>query len=161
MFGGLFKKKKDALSLLLDFGTNAGYLSQPKYIFVPEVIVLAPKICPRVHEMITRIAVNPMASCGFCAYAAIGATYLWQNDFERFQKEDVLKILTKPRGIDCMDEYVTDLTGFNHKEIEEHLQAAAVVTVGNTPDAANHFGQCLETMFKYGMTLEMNKLGLK
>ena len=160
MFSGLFNGK-DTLSKLLDFGTKAGFLSQPKFVFIPEVMILAPKICPRVHEMVTRIVVSPTASCGFCAYAAIGATYLWQNDFGRFQREDVLDVLTKPRGEDCMDEYITDLTGFDHEEIQTHLQAAATLTIGCTEDAANHFENCLETMFQYGMVLEMNKLGLK
>lgn len=155
-----YGKENSVMNTLLSIGTKEGFLSRPSFVFVPEVMMLAPRICPRVHEMVTRVVVSPTASCGFCAYAAIGATYLWQNDFERFQKEDVLDVLTKPRGEDYMDEYITDLTGFDHEKIQSHLQMAAVITIGQTKDAANHFEQCLETMFHYGMVLEMNKLGL-
>ena len=148
------------IDMLLKLGVSEGLLSQPKFVFVPEVMMLAPTICPRVDRMVTRVVNSPMTSCGFCAYAAIGVTYLWQNDFSTSQKANVLDMLTKPRGEDCMDEYITDLTGFDHEKIEKHLQMAAVVTIGNTEDAAHHFDKCLETMFHYGMVLEMNKLGL-
>ena len=149
-----------ALEQLLLYGVSDGYLSQPKFVYIPEVMLLAPKICPRVYDMVIRAVPSPTACCGFCSYAAIGATYIWQNDFNSFQKQDILEMLTKPRGEDCMDEYVMDIAGFD-MDLQTHLQAAAAITIGNTEDAAHHFGQCLETMFHYGMVLEMNKLGLK
>ncbi len=149
-----------AMNMLLDFGVKEGFLTEPKFVFVPEVMTLAPKLCPRVYKMVISAAPSPEACCAFCTYTAIGATYLWQNDIKRFQKEDILEILTKPRGEDCMDEYVTDLTGFNHKDLEDHLKIAAILAIGNTEDVAKRFDKCLETMFQYGMVLEMQKLGL-
>ena len=149
------------MNMLLELGVNDGFLTEPKFTFIPEVMILAPKLCQQVYKKMVRLVNNPMAFCGFCAYVAIGATYLWQNDFDTFQKADIVSVLEKPRGFDYMDEYITDMTGFKHSKIEEHLKMAAVVTIGNTEDAAVNFAQCLETMFHYGMVLEMNKLGLK
>ena len=147
------------MNILLDFGVKDGFLSQPKFTFIPEVMLLAPKLCPQVYKKVIRLVNSPTACCGFCSYIAIGATYLWQNDFACFQKDDILETLEKPRGFDCVDEYITDLAGFDHTKIEQHLQTAAVLTIGNTENAAENFEKCLETMFHYGMVLEMNKLG--
>lgn len=149
------------MSMLLDFGVTDGFLSQPKFVFIPEVMTLAPKLCPQVYKKVIQLVNNPLACCGFCAYVAMGTTYLWQNEFSVFQKNDILATLEKPHGFDCVDEYITDMTGFDHSKIEKHLQQAAVLAIGNTEDVANNFEQCLETMFHYGMVLEMNKLGLK
>ena len=149
------------MNMLLDFGVKDGFLSQPKFVFVPEVMLLAPKLCPQVYQKVTQLVNSPTACCGFCAYTAIGTTYIWQNDFACFQNADILEMLEKPREYDCMDEYITDMTGFEHSEIEKHLQTAAVLTIGNTENAAKNFEQCLEIMFHYGMVLEMNKLGLR
>ena len=52
---------------------------------------------------------NPMASCGFCAYAGIGATYLWDADFAAFWKGSIVDQLAKPRGFECMDEYIASV----------------------------------------------------
>ncbi len=149
------------MNILLDFGVKDGFLSQPKFTFIPEVMLLAPKLCPQVYKKVIRLVNSPTACCGFCSYIAIGATYLWQNDFACFQKDDILETLEKPRGFDCVDEYITDLAGFDHTKIEKHLQTAAVLAIGNTDNVADNFEKCLETMFCYGMTLEMNRLGLK
>lgn len=151
----------NCLNMLLEFGVNDGLLSEPKFTFIPEVMVHAPQLCPQVYKKVIRLVNNPLVCCGFCAYVAIGATYLWHNDFATFQKADIVSHLEKPRGFDCMDEYITDMTGFDHSKIEKHLQMASVVAIGNTKDVKNNFEKCLETMFNYGMVLEMNKLGLK
>ena len=149
------------MNILLDFGVKEGFLSQPKFTFIPEVMLLAPKLCPQIYKKVIRLVNSPTACCGFCSYIAIGATYLWQNDFACFQKDNILAILEKPRGFDCVDEYITDLTGFDHSKIEKHLQTAAVLAIGNTENVAENFEKCLETMFHYGMVIEMSKLGLK
>ncbi len=149
------------LNMLLEFGVNDGLLSEPKFTYIPEVMTLAPKLCPQVYKKVIRVTDNPLVCCGFCAYVAIGATYLWQNDFATFQKGSILDVLEKPRGLDYMDEYITDMTGFDHSKIEKHLKMASVVAIGNTEDVKNNFEKCLETMFIYGMVLEMNKLGLR
>lgn len=149
------------MNILLDFGVKEGFLSQPKFTFIPEVMLLAPKLCPQIYKKVIQLVNSPTACCGFCSYIAIGATYLWQNDFACFQKDNILAILEKPRGFDCVDEYITDLTGFDHSKIEKHLQTAAVLAIGNTENVAENFEKCLETMFHYGMVIEMSKLGLK
>ena len=150
------------LDMLIELGVSDGFLSEPKFTFVPEVMLLAPKLCKQVYEKMVRLGDNnPMAFCGFCAYVAIGTTYLWQNDFASFQKDNILDALENPRGFDYMDEYITDMTGFDHSKIEKHLKMASVVAIGNTEDVKSNFAKCLETMFNYGMVLEMNKLGLR
>ena len=149
------------LNMLLDMGVKDGFLEQPKFTFVPEVMILAPKLCPQIYQKIIRQVNSPTACCGFSAYIAIGATYLWQNDFATFQNSDILEVLEKPRGFDCVDEYITDMAGFDHSKLEKHLQMVSVVAIGNTENVSSNFGKCMETMFHYGMVLEMNKLGLK
>ena len=151
----------NCMNMLLDFGVNDGFLSQKKFVFVPEVMMLAPKLCPQVYKKIIRLGNNPLACCGFCAYIGIGATYLWQNDFACFQKGNIVENLEKPRGFECVDEYITDMAGFEHSKIEQHLKAASLIAIGNTENVAQNFEQCMETMFNYGMVLEMNKLGLR
>lgn len=149
------------LNVLLEFGVNDGFLAQQKYTFIPEVMILAPKLCPQVYKKVIRLVNDPLCCCGFCAYVAIGTTYLWHTDFATFQKADIMSVLEEPRGFDYMDEYITDMTGFDHSKIEKHLQMASVVAIGNTEDVKSNFDKCLETMFNYGMVLEMNKLGLR
>ena len=149
-----------AMEMLLELGKKDGLIINEKFVFIPEVMILGEQICAQVHSKITKLGANPMASCGFCAYAGIGATYLWNVDFASFQKGNIIDQLSKPRGFECMDEFITDAAGFKHAEIEQHLKMASIVTIGNTPDAKTAFDKCLVTMFNYGMTIEMNKLGL-
>lgn len=148
------------LEMLLKMGKRDGLLKSEKFVFVPEVIRLAGQICTEIHGRITKLGANPMASCGFCAYAGIGATYLWDADFAAFWKGNIVDQLAKPRGFECMDEYIASVAGFKFAEIDSHLKMAAVVTMGNTPDAKTEFSKCLTTMFGYGMVIEINKLGL-
>ena len=94
------------MNMLLKLGVSDGFLSQPKFSFIPEVMTLAPKLCSQVYMKIIRLTNNPTVCCGFCAYIAIGVTYLWQNNFSAFQNSDLLDILEKPRGFECVDEYI-------------------------------------------------------
>ena len=80
--------------------------------------------------------------------------------FTAFWKGNIVDQLAKPRGFECMDEYIASVAGFNFAEMDSHLKMAAVVTMGNTPDAKTEFSKCLTTMFGYGMVIEINKLGL-
>ena len=149
-----------AMDMLLGMGKEDGFIIREKFVFVPEVMTLGEQICAQVHLEINKLGPSPMASCGFCAYAGIGTTYLWNADFSAFQMGNIIEQLSKPRGFECMDEYIADIAGFQFDELEQHLKMASVVTIGNTPEAKNEFKKCLVTMFNYGMVIEMNKLGL-
>lgn len=149
-----------AMEMLLGIGKKDGLISRERFVFIPEVMALGEQICGEIHTKITKLGPNPMASCGFCAYAGIGATYLWNTDFSAFQRGSIIEQLSKPRGFECMDEHIADVAGYQFDKLEQHLKMASVITIGNTPNAKIAFSSCLVTMFNYGMIIEMNKLGL-
>ena len=44
----------NCLNMLLDLGVKDGFLEQPKFIFIPEVMILAPKLCPQIYHRIIQ-----------------------------------------------------------------------------------------------------------
>ncbi len=51
----------NCLNMLLDLGVKDGFLEQPKFIFIPEVMILAPKLCPQIYHRIIQQVNSPIS----------------------------------------------------------------------------------------------------
>ena len=112
---------------------------------------------------------------GWCFYAGLGATMLWNINWSQLNKKGVYNALTEERGIFEMDEYVLDLIGlpFESKEAQkltEHLQESSMkaivlmakFSIDKSQDVvSNVFLETCEAMYWYGMVIQMNRIGYK
>ena len=114
------------------------------------------------------------ATLGWSAYAGIGAAAMWNNEWDRLKKEGIISALTEKRGIGEMDEYSLDYAGigFNSREgkeityrRQEHANGTMMVEIvplsGNADEFMKQFRECCIAMYRYGVILQMNRMGMK
>lgn len=67
----------------------------------------------------------------FSACAGMGAVYLWHTNWTLLQRKGIVEALESPRGLENMDEYVTDIIGIGwgtkkSDDLVEHLHLLVV-----------------------------------
>ena len=61
-------------------------------------------------DAVPEIGRYPLVAIAWAMYEGMAAATLWDKDWNRHKDtEDWHKMLTAPRGFDCMDEYITEV----------------------------------------------------
>lgn len=174
-----FRKKEDYAQYLLSASEMAkidqeqGFL--PEYRggtpHIPELLMPVGSV---VDELYGNIIKDPNYSDDhmeiylvFCAYAGMGAVQLWNDDWDTLKREGIVESLIKPRGIDEMDEYVTDIIGIGYGSEESDALLLRLKSWGITLLDTIEGGITLKEMFFlaklmycYGMIRQMSKMGM-
>lgn len=110
---------------------------------------------------------------GYSMYAGLGAVALWDADWPSLRARGIYRSLTEPRGVDCMDEYVTELLGYTYnsqygRKLTRDLQGMMPVVLNaacyrlpdERPRNTTHLHNCMVALFYFGAVMEMQRLGM-
>ena len=62
---------------------------------------------------VPQIAQYPSAAIAWACYVGMGAAVLWDKSWGEYKDvEDWYTLMAKPRGFDCLDEYVIECLGY-------------------------------------------------
>jgi hypothetical protein len=126
-------------------------------------------------DAVPEIAKYPLVAIAWAMYEGMAAAVLWDKEWKRYEGvEDIHKMLTEPRGFDCMDEYITEIlltTPLNTPEAEkledmvrttaewaqslirkEGIEAQSVM-------AFHIFARTTKVMFEVGVSVQLRKMG--
>ena len=126
-------------------------------------------------DAVPEIAKYPLVAIAWAMYEGMAAAVLWDKEWKRYEGvEDIHKMLTEPRGFDCMDEYITEIlltTPLNTPEAEkiedmvrttaewaqslirkEQVEAQSVM-------AFHIFARTTKVMFEVGVAVQLRKMG--
>ena len=115
---------------------------------------------------------------GFWAcYVGMGAAVLWDKSWGDYKDvEDWYTLMAKPRGFDCLDEYVIEcLVGYKLDSEENKKLEAAIRKAANTAQtmirkegiepqsvmAFHLFARVVKVFFRLGVSLELRRMGYK
>lgn len=100
--------------------------------------------------------------------AGMGAVYHWHIAWNELSSKGIYETLTQERGLFAMDEYVIDAIGVGFGSDEERTltkfmweqvgQCMIMMADGET--SMESFMACAKAMYLFGMTFEMNRLGM-
>ena len=147
-----------------------------KVLFVPELTINIQDELIKIIKALVDYDSNCGASIifGWCCYAGMGATMHWHRNWSQLQKDGIFKTLTRERGIFAMDEYILDLIGLPFQkeaaqQLTKHLQECSNIAITQMAKSIHKTGenkkqqtymQCCEAMYRYGMVIELNRLGM-
>ena len=126
-------------------------------------------------DAVPEIAKYPLVSIAWAMYEGMGIAALWDKEWKRYEAvEDIHKMLTEPRGFDCMDEYITEIlltTPLGTPEAEkledmvrstaelaqslirkEQVEAQSVM-------AFHIFARTTKVMFEAGVAVQLRRMG--
>ena len=126
---------------------------------------------------VPQIAQYPSAAIAWACYVGMGAAVLWDKSWGEYKDvEDWYTLMAKPRGFDCLDEYVIEcLVGLTldsdaNKKLESSIRKAAntaqtmIRKEGIEPQsvmAFHLFARVVKVFFRLGVALELRRLGYK
>ena len=166
----------DVTIALLDSGRKAGYIQSKDFAHIPEIMVRAEEVCTKIIVGINEYAEenpgevsNPSSvMLVWAAYAGMGAVYHWHIAWNELSSKGIYETLTQERGLFAMDEYVIDAIGVGFGSDEERTltkfmweqvgQCMIMMADGET--SMESFMACAKAMYLFGMTFEMNRLGM-
>ncbi len=103
----------------------------------------------------------------WCAYAGIGAAYLWREAPEEIREINIYDAITQPAGIDAVDEYVLDMMGIQlqsdeMQELNDHLMngysAVSTIVVENSSGDRNlDMYTAGAVMYRYGIEIGLTR----
>ncbi len=182
LLGSMFKRKDssqaqgssaiDVCTALLPLGKKAGYVYDDKaFPNIPEVMVQATTV---VKDLLAAFLMarysNPSTLCAWACYAGIGAVWKWNEDWGKLKRDGIFQTLVSPRGLDEMDEYVTDGIGweFGSEKSDafvDHLHLTSAIAIAKASEKNNSkelkaVEDAMIAMYYYGMIIEMNNLGM-
>lgn len=166
-------------ALILE-GFNRGLLQQKSAPNIPEVWIKADET---INQLFQGIAgeypedVEPISIytvlLGFSIYTGLGAVALWDQDWPSLKVKGIYNALISDRGIDRMDEYVTELMGYPYGSAEGRrlmhdlqammpvvLQAAGYRLPDERPKNTQELHDCMVALFYFGGVMEMQRLGM-
>ncbi len=124
---------------------------------------------------VPQIKDYPLVSIAWAGYFGIGASVLWDSDWESYADiEDLYTVLASPRGFDCMDEYVTEgLLGYELEGKEAVALENMLRSVAQTADtmirkenieaqsvmAFYVFARTTKVLFRLGVAIGLRILG--
>ena len=101
----------------------------------------------------------------------MGGVYLWNKNRDSVLATDLYETLTRPRGLNEMDEYVLESIGIgftspNGKDTARFLTTLSgycmVQTVGDKTDfTKEEILRAAKSMYIFGMIFEKDRLGIK
>ena len=126
-------------------------------------------------DAVPEIAKYPLVAIAWAMYEGMGIAALWDKEWKRYEAvEDIHKMLTEPRGFDCMDEYITEIlltTPLGTPEAEkledmvrstaelaqslirkEQVEAQSVM-------AFHIFARTTKVMFETGVAVQLRRMG--
>ena len=128
-------------------------------------------------EAVPQIAEYPLAAIAWACYVGMGAAVLWDKSWNEHKDiEDWYSIMAKPRGFDCLDEYVVEclvgyqLEGDAAKKLESTIRKCAnaahtmIRKEGIEPQsvmAFHLFARVAKVFYRLGVSLELRHRGYK
>ena len=126
-------------------------------------------------EAVPQIAEYPLAAIAWACYVGMGAAVLWDKSWNEHKDiEDWYSIMAKPRGFDCLDEYVVEclvgylLDGEAAKKLESTIRKCAnaahtMIRKENIPPqsvmAFHIFARTVKVFYELGITIELRHRG--
>lgn len=126
-------------------------------------------------DAVPEIAKYPLVAIAWAMYEGMGAAVLWDKEWNRYADvEDFHKLLTEPRGFDCMDEYITEILLCHPLESPEALKVENLVrstaelalslirkeqVEAQSVMAFHVFARTTKIMFELGVSVELKRLG--
>lgn len=163
-------------SWLLEEGKKAGFINDEKsFPQIPEIMFQANSVVLQLQSEMREIAPDEFSIITpvWATYAALGAVRFWNDDWNTLKANGILPTLTGQRGLNEMDEFVTDYIGweFGSEKSEKfisHIRALALaafsrineLTKDDSESAPDAFVNMLMAFFFYGMIIEMTELGM-
>jgi hypothetical protein len=163
------------MEAVLSLGEEAGFI-------IEKDIQTLPELEEQMWEVVKRMLVDlisfyqsnglgisllSMSYGTWCAYAGIGAAYLWKEDPEQIREINIYEQVTGPCGIDAVDEYVLDMLGIQlqsdeMRELNDHLMngysAVSNIVMENTSGDQNlDMYTAGAVMYRYGVEIGLSR----
>ena len=126
-------------------------------------------------DAVPEIAKYPLVAIAWAMYEGRAAAVLWDKEWSRYEGvEDFHKMLTEPRGFDCMDEYITEvllclpLGSTEANKLEDLIRSTAERALSlirkeqveaQSVMAFHVFARTTKVMFDIGVAVELRRLG--
>lgn len=126
-------------------------------------------------DAVPEIAKYPLVAIAWAMYEGMAAAVLWDKEWSRYEGvEDFHKMLTEPRGFDCMDEYITEvllclpLGSAEANKLEDLIRSTAERALSlirkeqveaQSVMAFHVFARTTKVMFDMGVAVELRRLG--
>ena len=126
-------------------------------------------------DAVPEIAKYPLVAIAWAMYLGMGAATLWDKEWNRYKDiEDMHKLMTEPRGFDCMDEYITEillclpLGSAEAEKLEDMVRSTAEAAQllirkegieAQSVMAFHIFARTTKVMFECGVAVALKRLG--
>lgn len=126
-------------------------------------------------DAVPEIAKYPLVAIAWAMYEGMGIAVLWDKEWNRYENvEDIHKMLTEPRGFDCMDEYITEiligipLESEEAAKFEDMVRGAAEQALSlirkeqveaQSVMAFHVFARTTKVMFEAGVAVQLRRMG--
>lgn len=126
-------------------------------------------------DAVPEIVKYPLVAVAWAMYEGIAAATLWDKEWARYKDAtDLHKLLTEPRGFDCMDEYITEvlvclpLGSAEANKLEELVRSTAERALSlirkeqveaQSVMAFHIFARTAKVMFEAGVSVQLDRLG--
>ena len=126
-------------------------------------------------DAVPQIAEYPSAAIAWACYVGMGAAVLWDKTWGEYKDtEDWYSLMSKPRGFDCLDEYVIEcLVGYALDSEENQKLEGVIRKCANTAQtmirkegiepqsvmAFHLFARVVRVFFELGVSLELHQRG--
>ena len=126
-------------------------------------------------DAVPEIAKYPLVAIAWAMYLGMGAATLWDKEWNRYKDiEDMHKLMTEPRGFDCMDEYITEIVlclplgSAEAEKLEDMVRSTAEAAQllirkegieAQSVMAFHIFARTTKVMFECGVAVALKRLG--
>ena len=126
-------------------------------------------------DAVPEIAKYPLVAIAWAMYMGMGCAVLWDKEWNRYKDiEDFHKLMTEPRGFDCMDEYITEillclpLGSAEAERLEDMVRSTAEAAQllirkegieAQSVMAFHIFARTTKVMFECGVAVQLKRLG--
>ena len=126
-------------------------------------------------DAVPEIAKYPLVAIAWAMYLGMGAATLWDKEWNRYKDiDDLHKLMTEPRGFDCMDEYITEillclpLGSAEAEKLEDMVRSTAEAAQllirkegieAQSVMAFHIFARTTKVMFECGVAVALKRLG--
>ena len=126
-------------------------------------------------DAVPEIAKYPLVAIAWAMYLGMGVATLWDKEWNRYKDiEDLHKLMTEPRGFDCMDEYITEillclpLGSAEAEKLEDMVRSTAEAAQllirkegieAQSVMAFHIFARTTKVMFECGVAVALKRLG--
>ncbi len=147
-------------------------------LLVEEIEEVWDKIAPDyMADAVPEIVEYPTVAIAWAGFLGMGVAALWDTDWANYSnRDDLYSVFQKPRGFDCMDEYIMEemlnleLESKDAEELENVLRSCSYLAealirkeniASQSKEAFYCFSIIVKIMFKVGVSVILGKLGYK